>query len=90
MRTSSDAGWDGPRNLTDAATVAASAASAGRGTMVAFNGAVFAGRTAVKMHATDVDAFAAPHTGPVGQVKDGRVHYSPRHSPDPSRSSPVA
>ena len=66
MRTSSDAGWDGPRNLTDAATVAASAPSAGRGTMVAFNGAVFAGRTAVKMHATDIDAFAAPHTGPVG------------------------
>ena len=86
MRTSSDAGWDGPRNLTDAATVAASAASAGRGTMVAFNGAVFAGRTAGKMHATDVDAFAAPHTGPVGQVKDGRVHYV---AATPSRSKPL-
>jgi L-asparaginase len=86
MRTSSDAGWDGPRNLTDAATVAASAASAGRGTMVAFNGAVFAGRTAVKMHATDIDAFAAPHTGPVGGVKDGRVHYL---AATPSRSKPL-
>ncbi len=85
MRTSSDAGWDGPRNLTDAATVAASASSAGRGTMVAFNGAVFAGRTAVKMHATDVDAFAAPHTGPVGRVTDGRVDY---FAP-PSRSKAV-
>ncbi len=75
MRTSSDVEWDGPRNLTDAATVAASETSAGRGTMVAFNGAVFAGRTAVKMHATNVDAFAAPHAGPVGRVAGGQVHY---------------
>src|SRR5512132_1073084 len=43
MRTSSDQGWDGPRNLTDAAAVAASPASAGRGTQVVFNGQVFAG-----------------------------------------------
>ena len=75
MRTSSDAGWDGPRNLTDAALVAVSGPSAGRGTMVAFNGSVFPGRTAVKMHATDVDAFAAPHGGPVGHVIDGRLQY---------------
>jgi L-asparaginase len=75
MRTSSDAGWDGPRNLVDAATVAASVSSAGRGTMVAFNGTVFMGRTAVKMHATDVDAFAAPHAGPIGRVADGQVTY---------------
>ena len=86
MRTSSDAEWDGPRNLTDAATVAASGPSAGRGPMVAFNGAVFAGRMAVKMHATDIDAFAAPHGGPVGRVTDGRVHYL---SPTPSRSKPL-
>ena len=76
MRTSSDAGWDGPRNLVDAATVAASASSAGRGTMVAFNGRVFMGRTAVKVHATDVDAFAAPHAGPIGRVAGGQVTYS--------------
>jgi len=75
MRTSSDAGWDGPRNLVDAATVAASASSAGRGTLVAFNGTVFMGRTAVKVHATDVDAFAAPHAGPIGRVADGQVVY---------------
>ncbi len=43
MRTSSDAEWDGPRNLTDAAVVAASEASTGLGTLVVFNGAVYAG-----------------------------------------------
>ncbi len=75
MRTSSDEGWDGPRNLLDAATVAASEQSAGRGVMVVFHGKVFAGCAAVKTHATALDAFAAPHSGPVGQVEEGRVVY---------------
>ena len=76
MRTSSDEGWDGPNNLRDAVTVAASAASAGRGTMVVFAGQVFAGRTATKTHATDPDAFSAPHGGPLGRVADGAVTYA--------------
>jgi L-asparaginase len=75
MRTSGDEGWDGPRNLVDAATVAASADSAGRGTMVVFAGKVFAGQQAVKVHALDPDAFAAPHGAPVGSVGAGRVQY---------------
>ena len=76
MRTSSDAEWDGPRNLRDAVTVAADAASAGRGTMVVFAGQVLAGCSAAKSHATDPDAFSAPHAGPVGRVADGRVSYT--------------
>jgi L-asparaginase len=77
MRTSSDEGWDGPRNLMDAATVAASAASSGRGVMVVFNGKVFAGRDAVKVHATDIDAFGAPHHETIGRVANGSVVYQP-------------
>ena len=75
MRTSSDEGWDGPRNLLDAAAVAASDQSAGRGVMVVFHGKIFAGRTAVKTHATDPDAFSAPHAGPIGRVEEGCVVY---------------
>jgi L-asparaginase len=75
MRTSSDDGWDGPGNLLDAAAVAASDQSGGRGVMVVFNGKVFAGRTAVKVHATDLDAFAAPHAAPIGRVEHGCVVY---------------
>jgi L-asparaginase len=67
MRTSSDDGWDGPRNLLDAAAVAASDQSAGRGVMVVFNGRIFAGCSAVKTHTTDLDAFAAPHGGVLGR-----------------------
>jgi L-asparaginase len=85
MRTSSDDGWDGPRNLRDAVTVAASPASAGRGAMVVFAGQVFAGCTATKTHATDPDAFSAPHGGPVGRVADGEVTYSL----EPARRTPV-
>jgi L-asparaginase len=47
MLTSSDEGWDGPRNLLDAARVASTAASRGRGAMVIFQGEIFAGETAV-------------------------------------------
>jgi L-asparaginase len=75
MRTSTDEGWDGPRNLFDAAAVAADDRSVGRGVMVVFNGKVFAGRTAVKVHATALDAFAAPHAAPIGRVGDGCVEY---------------
>jgi L-asparaginase len=75
MRTSSDEGWDGPRNLRDAVTVAASRSSLGRGAMVVFAGRVFAGRTAAKGHATAVEAFSAPHAGPIGRVADGTLRY---------------
>jgi L-asparaginase len=76
MRTSSDDGWDGPGNLLDAARVAANPASAGRGTMVVFDGQIFAGETAVKIHATHVAAFAAPHASPIGRVAGGLVTYA--------------
>ncbi|MGH7526909.1 MAG: asparaginase [Gemmatimonadales bacterium] len=90
MRTSSDQGWDGPRNLLDAAAVAASPASAGRGSVVVFDGEVFAGRTAVKTHATALAAFSAPHTGALGRVDRGRVTYRDSDSlrrPEPLRAT---
>lgn len=76
MRTSSDEGWDGPRNLTDAARVAAHPASRGRGTMVAFAGRVFDGLEVAKIQATALEAFAAPHAGPVASVGPEGVRYS--------------
>jgi L-asparaginase len=75
MRTSSDDGWDGPRNLLDAAAVAASDQSAGCGVMVVFNGRIFAGSAAVKVHTTDLDAFTAPYGGELGRVEQGRVAF---------------
>jgi L-asparaginase len=86
MRTSSDTAWDGPRNLLDAAAVAASPASGGRGAVVVFHGEIFAGRTAAKTHATDVAAFSAPHAGPIGRVEEGQVSYA---SAGPERPAPL-
>ena len=88
MRTSSDTAWDGPRNLRDAVTVAASRDSPGRGTVVVFNGDIFAGRTAAKTHATDVAAFSAPHAGPVGRVDGTRVYYSANGAVRPAPVTP--
>ena len=76
MRTSSDEAWDGPRNLLDAARVAADPASAGRGAMVVFDGVILAGETAVKTHATDPAAFSAPHADPLGRVAGERAVYA--------------
>jgi L-asparaginase len=78
MRTSTDAGWDGPRNLVDAATVAAAPESHGRGAMVVFHGRIFAGVTAAKTHTTDPDAFSAPHAGPIGRLERQLVRYGGR------------
>jgi L-asparaginase len=88
MRTSSDEGWDGPRNLLDAAAVAADRSSRGRGVLVVFNGKVFAGRTAVKTHATDLDAFSAPYAAPAGRVERGRVVYQASDSRRGKRVQP--
>ena len=88
MRTSSDEGWDGPRNLRDAVSVAAHPASRGRGALVVFNGQIFAGRTAAKTHATDVAAFSAPHAGAVGVVEEGEVRYVDPANDRPAPMSP--
>ncbi len=75
MRTSSDEAWDGPRNLTDAARVAAAPESAGRGTMVVFAGKIFSGLQAVKTDTVALEAFSAPHAAPVGVVKGETIQY---------------
>lgn len=76
MHTSSDFYWDGPRNLTDAARVAADAGSRGRGAMIVFGGKMFAGHQAAKMEATALDAFGTPHGYPIGRVSDETVEWS--------------
>jgi L-asparaginase len=75
MRTSSDAGWDGPRNLRDAVSVASHPASRGRGTMVVFAGRILDGRDAVKLDAQEPDAFRSVHSKQLGEVGNGTVRF---------------
>ncbi|HTL05971.1 MAG TPA: asparaginase [Gemmatimonadales bacterium] len=84
MRTSSDAEWDGPRNLRDAVRVAASPESRGRGAMVVFGGRILDGRDVAKLNAFAPDAFASPHSRQLGAVSEGGVRFT--HGAEPQRA----
>jgi L-asparaginase len=71
MRTSSDALWDGPRNLRDAVAVAGHTAARGRGAMVVFAGKILDGRYVTKLDAFEPDAFGSPHAPLLGTVESG-------------------
>ena len=75
MRPSTAISADGPKNLYDAVTVAASPLSKGRGVMLAFNESIWDPRDVEKVSTTHVNGFAAPNSGPLGQVYDGKVVF---------------
>lgn len=75
MRPATAISADGPKNLYDAVTVAASPLSKGRGVLVVFNEGIYDGRDVVKISTTKVNAFISPNLGPLGQVYDGKVTY---------------
>ncbi|MBO3186053.1 L-asparaginase, partial [Dermatophilus congolensis] len=60
-------GADGPANLTDAITIAASPHAQGCGTLVAFAGRIHTGRDVTKRSASRIDAFTSNH-GPIGET----------------------
>jgi L-asparaginase len=74
---------DGPRNLADAVTTAASPVARGLGVLVAFGGRLFPARGTRKVHTLAADAFAAPDTGALGWISGDRVwvESSPRRHP---------
>ncbi|WP_127132427.1 type II asparaginase [Pseudoflavitalea rhizosphaerae] len=75
MRPSTAISADGPKNLYDAVTVASSPLSKGRGVMLVFNESIWDPRDVEKVSTTHVNGFAAPNSGPLGQVYDGKVIY---------------
>jgi L-asparaginase len=75
MRSASDLGWDGPANLVDAVTIAASVEARGTGVTVTFNGRIFSALDEAKTHTHLLDAFESPGLGPLGVVDEGRVMF---------------
>lgn len=75
MRPATGISADGPKNLFDAVTVAASSKSKGKGILVCFNEGIYDGRDVTKISTTKLNAFMSPNTGPLGQVYDGKVEY---------------
>ena len=77
MRQATAIGADGPANLFDAISTAASPSAEGRGTMVLLNDEIFAARDVTKIHTTRPDAFDSPTRGPLGDVTRRVEFYHP-------------
>ena len=84
MRSASQDGYEGPRNLTDAVRVAASpdVARADVGAVVVLDGSIDAADDVTKTHASAFDTFRSLNRGPLGRVGDDgvalRVSRGPR------------
>ncbi|XAY03902.1 L-asparaginase [Paraconexibacter sp. AEG42_29] len=73
IRTATAAGADGPANIMDAVSVAASEHAAGMGVLVVFGGEIHHARCARKTDTTSLVAFSSPQTGPLGRVTEGHA-----------------
>jgi L-asparaginase len=71
IRPASVPGADGPANLVDAVSVAASEHTSGLGVLVVFGGEIHHARCARKTDTTSLVAFSSPQTGPLGRVTEG-------------------
>ncbi len=71
IRPASAPGADGPANLGDAVSVAASDDAAGLGVLVCFGGEIHHARCVRKTDTTSLVAFSSPQTGPLGRVTEG-------------------
>jgi len=71
MRPATAPSPDGPQNLLDAVTLAATPGV--QGVLLAFGGAVYAGTEARKVHGYRVEAFMGGDAGPLALWQDGRL-----------------
>jgi L-asparaginase len=87
IRPASAAGADGPANLVDAVSVAASEAAAGLGVLVVFGSEIHHARCARKTDTTSLVAFSSPQTGPLGRVTEGHPTIWSRIPRNPPRAT---
>lgn len=76
MKNSSEADWDGPRNLLDALHVCLNDNSKNLGVLVCLNGEINAASEVTKIYSDEVDTFKSLDFGALGFVQDGRVIYN--------------
>jgi L-asparaginase len=81
MRAASEEGYDGPVNLRDAVTAAASPLLDGQGTVVLLDGALHPADDVVKTHASAYGTFQSPNLGPIGHVAAGKLSVARRRGP---------
>ncbi len=80
MRSASQAGYDGPANLTDAVRVAASKWMRRQGTVVVLGGSIHAADDVTKTHTSSLTSFQSLNFGPLGEVDDGQVVLARRRA----------
>lgn len=73
MRSSSEAGYDGPANLADAVRCAADPALRGEGVVVVLGGTIHAADDVLKTHASSLTTFQSPNLGPLGWIDGDSV-----------------
>ncbi len=81
MRSASQEGYDGPENLRNAIAVAADAAMADQGVVVAMAGEIHGADDVRKTHTHAYATFQSPNAGRLGTVADGRVTLLRRRVP---------
>ena len=75
MRPSTAISADGPVNLYNAATLAASKEAVGKGVLVSLNDQINAGRDVTKANTSTADTFRTPDLGFLGYMQDNRAHF---------------
>ncbi|TLD91569.1 asparaginase [Helicobacter magdeburgensis] len=75
MRPSTALSADGPKNLYNAISLAASPESKGKGVMVVMNDRIQSARYVSKTHTLNVNAFASPNAGDMGYILDGKAFF---------------
>lgn len=75
MRSNSELGLDGPRNIVGAVRVAGTNRSSNRGVLVVMNDEINSARDVVKVDSSKTDAFASPSLGLLGIVDPDKVIF---------------
>lgn len=75
MRSGSELGLDGPRNIIDAVRVASHPETVDKGVLVVMNDDIHTARDVIKFDSGTVDAFRSPKYGPIGTIDPDMVIY---------------
>ena len=75
MRSGSDLGLDGPRNIVGAVRVAGHSESIDKGVLVVMNDEIQTARDVVKYHTGKVESFDSPEYGIIGIIDPDEVIY---------------
>lgn len=75
MRSNSELGLDGPRNIVGAVRVAGAERSSNRGVLVVMNDEIDSARDVVKTDSSKTDAFVSPSLGLLGVVDPDKIIF---------------